>query len=86
VDAAEDPKVGSQCRAGTLTSVAMHLASPVAIIVACPLTLAVADCSVLRMDTGVVRGFVGKEKVPSSAMLSWTIWRLVSRSACSATQ
>jgi hypothetical protein len=86
VDAAEDPQIGGERRASTLTPIAMHLASPVAIIIPCPLALAVADGSVLGMNSGVVRGFSVKKNVPSSAILSWTFWRLVLRSACLPTQ
>jgi hypothetical protein len=62
VNAAERSEVGAQGRTSTLTASAVDLASSVAIVITCPFFLAVTDCSVVGVQTGVVAGFVGEEE------------------------
>ena len=58
VDTTKHAEKGAQRRTRTFTAVAMHLASPITIIIASPFVLAVADRGVLRVKPGVVRAFL----------------------------
>jgi hypothetical protein len=55
---AERPQEGAQASTRPFTRIAMHFALPVAIVITCPLVLAVIDRGVLLLDPVVTAVFV----------------------------
>ncbi len=62
MDTAKTAQVGTQSRTHPFAGIAVDFAYRVAVVIARPFALRVTDCTVMRVQTRVVGGFIGKQQ------------------------